>query len=73
MKKQDEWKDEIKWRSQNFYFHREKSAGDLRNYATGSRMHFHVGEFPEKLRYTVDLRTTIKHGIINIALARVPT
>jgi len=27
-------------------------------------------EFPEKLRYAVDLRTTIKHGIINTALTR---
>lgn len=27
-------------------------------------------EFPEKLRYAVDLRTTIKHGIINTAFTR---
>lgn len=36
---------EIKWHkiSQNFYVQHEKSAGDFRNYAMGSRMHFHVG------------------------------
>lgn len=34
---------EIKWHLQNFYFNHEKSAGDFRNYAMGSRVHFHVG------------------------------
>lgn len=49
------------------------SGGDPRNYATGSctcTFTWAPREFPEKLRYAVDLRTTIKHGIINTALTR---
>lgn len=45
-----------------------RTLGNRRNYAT-ERGAFHVGapSFRKKLRYTVDLRTTIKHAIINTA------
>lgn len=50
------------------FIEKSVSGGNPGNYAPGSCVRaftWALREFPEKLRYAVDLRTTIKHSIIN--------